>query len=184
MVKFSLLIVFLIAMNAIGNISNQILQEPESDVQTLPMVIGQAVSIFFIFNYIPMCIFFTQRQWFLYKRFKIRSADTNCKRKRKIVEFQKAQSWFSLLLWSTVVFNLIYSVLYGIYLNYTLLTEPCKSDNKQCPPGVEWIALSILIMQTLIYTNYIVCCILLFVSMKRIHTTIKSNYKHWNTDCC
>ena len=29
-----------------------------------------------------------------------------------------------------------------------------------------------------------VCCVLLFISMKRIHSTIKANYVHWNTDCC
>ena len=60
-VKFSLFIILMIALNAIANIANQILQEPRSEFQNLPMVIGQAVAIFFIFNYIPMCIFFTQR---------------------------------------------------------------------------------------------------------------------------
>ena len=88
-----------------------------------------------------------------------------------------------MLLWGTVVINLAYSILYGIYLYYALLKEPCKTDVRKCP-NLAWIALSILILQIVVYLNYIVCCVLLFISMKRIHSTIKANYVHWNTDCC
>ena len=88
-----------------------------------------------------------------------------------------------MLLWGTVAFNLAYSILYGIYLYFALLIEPCKNDIRECP-NLQWVALSILIFQAIIYINYIVCCVLLFISMKRIHSTIKANYVHWNTDCC
>ena len=147
------------------------------------MVVGQAVAIFFIFNYIPTAMFFTQRQWFLYKRFKIRNSMTQNERKQRVTEFERAQFWFAFLLWITVAFNLFYSVLYGFYLYYALLVDPCKHDLRQCPK-LAWIALSILILQIMVYLNYIICCVLLFISMKRIHTTIKKNYIHWNTDCC
>ena len=88
-----------------------------------------------------------------------------------------------MLLWGTVAFNLAYSILYGIYLYFALLIEPCKNDIRKCP-NLQWVALSILIFQAIIYINYMVCCVLLFISMKRIHSTIKANYVHWNTDCC
>ena len=108
---------------------------------------------------------------------------TQNERKQRVTEFERAQLWFAFLLWITVAFNLFYSVLYGFYLYYALLVDPCKHDLRQCPK-LAWIALSILILQIMVYLNYIICCVLLFISMKRIHTTIKKNYIHWNTDCC
>ena len=77
---FSLKVIFLVALNAAGNIVNQVLQEPRDEYQTPAMVIGQAVSLVFIMNYVPLSIYFTQRQWFLYKRFLIRNASNSCKR--------------------------------------------------------------------------------------------------------
>ena len=79
-VKFSFIMIILIALNALANMINQVLQEPDKDYQTPFTVIGQAVSLFFIFNFIPMSIYFTQRQWVLYKRFQIRNALTQCEK--------------------------------------------------------------------------------------------------------
>ena len=71
--RFSLRIICFVALNAIANIVNQILQEPRVEYQTPAMVIGQAVSVFFVLNYVPLSIYFTRRQWYLYKRFLIRN---------------------------------------------------------------------------------------------------------------
>ena len=71
--KFSLRIITFVALNAAANIVNQILQEPRVEYQTPAMVIGQAVSIFFVLNYVPVSIYFTRRQWYLYKRFLMRN---------------------------------------------------------------------------------------------------------------
>ena len=147
------------------------------------MVIGQAVSIFFIFNYIPMSIFFTQRQWFLYTRFKIRNAVTECEKGYFTKSYIRSKIRFKLLLWSTVVLNFFYSTCYGVYLYYALLISPCNHDLTLCP-DMRWLAFAILLLQIIIYLNYFICCTLLLVSMKRIHSTIKENYNHWNTNPC
>ena len=147
------------------------------------MVVGQAVSIFFIFNYIPMSIFFTQRQWFLFKRFQIRNAMTEYEKNEFTASYNKSKFRFALLLWSTVILNIFYSICYGFYLYYALLIFPCNIDLTKCP-DLRWLAFSILLLQIIIYINYMICCILLLVSMKRIHSTIKENFNHWNTNNC
>ena len=53
-------------------------------------------------------------------------------------------------------------------------------DDMTLCPDLRWIALSILIIQVIIYINYLICCILLLISMKRIHSTIKQNYSRWS----
>ena len=88
-----------------------------------------------------------------------------------------------MLLWTTVVLNILYSLGYGFYLYYALLIFPCNIDLTKCP-DLRWLAFVILLIQIAIYINYLICCILLLVSMKRIHSTIKENYNHWNTNNC
>ena len=141
------------------------------DNQNVWLVIGQAVSFFFIFYYVPMSIYFTQRQWFLYKRFMVRNAATSEARSAAMKSYTKSKVRFALLYWTTVALTFLYSVFYGVYLYYALLVSPCKNDIGECP-GLRWVALTILIIQSIIYLNYVICCVLLLISMKRIHSTI------------
>ena len=84
-----------------------------------------------------------------------------------------------MFLWGTVFLTFAYAVVYGYYSYYALLISPCVDDMTLCP-DLRWVALTVLIIQGLIYINYLVCCILLLISMKRIHTTIKQNYSRWS----
>ena len=133
---------------------------------------GQSVSLFFVMNYIPMSILFTRRQWFLYKRFQIRNAPNAIEKEERTQSYLQHKVRWNILLWSTVFFCLVYSVLYGYYLYYALLVDPCLDDITLCP-DLRFVAMSILVVQSLIYIDYLVCCILLLISMKRIHSTIK-----------
>ena len=79
---------------------------------------------------------------------------------------------FAVFLWSTVALIFAYSCVYGYYLYYALLIDPCKDDLTLCP-DLRWVALIVLILQSIIYINYLVCCIFLLISMKRIHSVIQ-----------
>ena len=86
---------------------------------------------------------------------------------------------FAVFLWSTVVLIFAYSCAYGYYLYYALLIDPCKDDLTLCP-DLRWVALIVLILQSIIYINYLICCIFLLISMKRIHSVIQQNYSRWS----
>ena len=96
-------------------------------------------------TYVPLSIYFTQRQWYLYKRFLIRNALNEDEKAYYKSRYRLTKIYFRLLLWVTITLIAGYAILYGYYIYYVELVTPCKEDADQCPI-LQWIALSSLIL--------------------------------------
>ena len=79
---------------------------------------------------------------------------------------------FNILLYSSLAFMAVYALGNAVYFYSALLVDPCNQDIGKCP-GLTWVAMMILMAQILMYVNYTICSILLFISVKRIYITIR-----------
>ena len=122
--------------------------------------------------FIPMSIIFTKRQWTLLKRYQIKHVETVEQEKHLQAQLDYVYFMFNILLHSSLVFMALYAVGNAIYFYAALLVDPCNQDIGKCP-ALTWVAMLILTAQILMYVNYTICSILLFISVKRIYITIR-----------
>ena len=121
-----------------------------------------------------MSIIFTKRQWTLLKRYQLKHVETIEQEKHLKAQLDYVYFMFNILLRTTLAFMALYAIGNAIYFYSALLVDPCNQDIGKCP-ALTWVALIILMAQIMMYLNYTICAVLLFISVKRIYITISES---------
>ena len=165
-VMFSFQIIALVALSCLGTLVFQFVHRRGQQTCIEAAVFG--LAIFAMQLFVPISIFFTQRQWTLLKRHQIKNCEDTGEIRNLFKELSMVKWGFGVLLYSSLLCMVLYSAATAIYSHYAIHVAPCNEDFHRCPPLV-WLGNVIRILQVCIYLAYTICAGLMCLFSYRMH---------------
>ena len=179
-IRFSFQIISLIALSCVGTLVFQVVwrQGVQTDYDTVLF----GFAIFTMQLFVPISIIFTERQWKLLKRYRIKTCDSIEKLRTTTRELSLVKWGFRILLYSSIVISVFYAASTAVFSHYAIHVAPCNEDYRHCPQLVTTL-LMIRILQFLMYFAYTICAVLMCVFAYQMNKTIKETYEDWEMSC-